>query len=109
MNHCRLSFNIRWVHQLEERDMYMRALRIIIVAAFTLFTNQSAYAGSMNCGVHRIQDGGRVGPGMYEVLKKCGEPTFRQGNSWVYEKSGNRYILVFKDSGVLSSISRVGR
>lgn len=89
--------------------MNMRALWPITIAAFTLFTNQSAFAGSMSCGVHRIQDGGRVGPGKYEVLKKCGEPTFRQGNSWVYEKSGNRHILVFNDSGALNSIKRGGR
>jgi len=89
--------------------MYMRALRIIFVAAFTLFANQSAFAGSMRCGVHSIQDSGRVGSGKYEVLKKCGEPTFRQGNSWVYKKSGNSYILKFNDNGFLISINRGGR
>ena len=42
-----------------------------------------------------------------EVLKRCGEPTFRQGNSWVYEKGSKRTVIVFKDSGEISSIKRL--
>ena len=86
--------------------MKMRALWPITIAAFTLLASQSAFAGSITCGVHKIQDAQRSGPGTYEVLKKCGEPTFRQGNTWVYERSGVTYILVFRDNGALSTIRR---
>ena len=50
---------------------------------------ESATAGSMNCGTHIISSGQGNSPGQYEVLKRCGEPTFRQGNTWIYEKSSS--------------------
>ncbi len=87
--------------------MKMRTLWLTIITAFSLLTIQPVSAGSMKCGVHIIDDGGRTGPGKYEVLKKCGEPTYRQGSTWVYEKGSKRnYIVVFNDSGGLSSIRR---
>ncbi len=84
--------------------MKIKTLLITLIAAFSMLTLQSVYAGSIRCGSHIRSDGGRTGPGTYEVLKRCGEPTFRQGNSWVYEKGKNRYVIVFKDSGQISSI-----
>ncbi len=50
---------------------------------------QPASAGSMRCGTHIISSGQGNSPGQYEVLKRCGEPTFRQGNTWVYEMSSS--------------------
>ncbi len=50
---------------------------------------QPAAAGSMKCGTHIISSGQGNSPGQYEVLKRCGEPTFRQGNTWIYEKSSS--------------------
>ena len=84
--------------------MKIKTLLITLIAAFSMLMFQSVYAGSMRCGSHIISEGGRAGPGTYEVLKRCGEPTFRQGNSWVYEKGKKRYVIVFKDSGQISSI-----
>jgi hypothetical protein len=50
---------------------------------------ESATAGSMSCGTHVISSGQGNSPGQYEVLKRCGEPTFRQGNTWIYERSSS--------------------
>ncbi|MDC1287403.1 DUF2845 domain-containing protein [Gammaproteobacteria bacterium] len=50
---------------------------------------EPATAGSMRCGTHIISSGQGNSPGQYEVLKRCGEPTFRQGDTWVYEKSSS--------------------
>ncbi len=50
---------------------------------------QPASAGSMRCGTHIISSGQGSSPGQYEVLKRCGEPTFRQGNTWIYEMSSS--------------------
>ena len=50
---------------------------------------QPAAAGSMTCGTHIISSGQGNSPGQYEVLKRCGEPTFRQGNTWIYERSSS--------------------
>lgn len=66
--------------------------RFKLTAAIVLLTAASiepAFAGSMRCGTHIISSGQNDSPGMYEVLKRCGEPTFRQGNTWVYEKSSS--------------------
>ena len=86
--------------------MKIKTLLITLIAAFSMLMFQSVYAGSMRCGSHIISDGGRTGPGTYEVLKRCGKPTFRQGNSWVYEKGSKRYVIVFKSDGSISSIKR---
>ena len=67
---------------------------------------QPAFAyGSMRCGSHIISAGERHGAGKYEVLKKCGEPTSRSGNTWVYEQPGGaRRVVVFDLSGSVSRI-----
>ena len=63
----------------------------MIVAALLLATGAlgPAVAGSMTCGTHMISSGQGNSPGQYEVLKRCGEPTYRQGNTWIYEKSSS--------------------
>ena len=62
--------------------------------------------GSMRCGTHLISAGGRPGPGKYEVLKKCGEPTVRSGDTWIYDKPGGaKRVVVFDASGYLARIS----
>ena len=66
---------------------------------------QNAFAGSMRCGSHLITTGGLNGPGKYEVLKKCGEPTIRSGDTWIYDKPGGvKYVVVFDASGYLARI-----
>ncbi len=86
--------------------MNIKTLLVTLIAGFSMLMVQSVYAGSMKCGQHIISDGGRTGPGTYEVLKRCGEPTFRQGNTWVYERGEKRRVaVIFKDNGEISSIN----
>ncbi len=62
-------------------------------------------AGSIRCGQHIISAGGRHGPGKYEVLKKCGEPTARSGDTWIYDKPGGaKRVLVWDAAGLLARI-----
>ena len=62
-------------------------------------------SGSMRCGTHIISPAGRHGPGKYEVLKKCGEPTARQGDTWVYEQpQRGKRVLRFDASGNLTRV-----
>ena len=66
---------------------------------------EPALADSMRCGRHIISSGGLHGPGKYEVLKKCGEPTVRSGDTWIYDKPGGvKYVVVFDASGYLARI-----
>jgi len=79
------------------------------IAASTILLSmllmQTALAGSMRCGTHIISTGGLHGPGKYEVLKKCGEPTIRSGDTWIYDKPGDKkYVVVFDAAGYLARI-----
>ena len=79
---------------------------VVVMATVTgllLTVMQSASAGTINCGVHLIQDDTRIAVTKYEVLKKCGEPKLREGDTWFYEKSGSTVEITFK-SGRISSI-----
>jgi len=55
-------------------------------------------ASAMRCGTHIISYGQLNSPGQYEVLKRCGEPTYRQGNTWIYEKSSSVSTQIRFDS-----------
>ncbi len=80
----------------------------LILAAMmigALFLPQSASANSMRCGMHVIESGGRHGPGKYEVLKKCGDPTERMGDTWIYDRPDGTVILRFDPIGLLTRIS----
>ena len=79
----------------------------LIVASVFLFAlmPESALADSMRCGSHIISSGGLHGPGKYEVLKKCGQPAARSGDTWIYDKPGGvKYVVVFDASGYLARI-----
>lgn len=80
---------------------------ISIIAALFLsaLALEPAFAsGSMRCGTHIISAGGRSGTGMYEVLKKCGEPTERFGNTWIYQKGNAKRTVRFNSQGVVTRI-----
>jgi hypothetical protein len=82
-------------------------LKLIIAAfLFSIVVTETAMAtGSMRCGTHVISAGYRDSPGMYEVLKRCGEPKTRYGRTWVYEKSSSvSHVITFSDNGQIRSI-----
>lgn len=81
---------------------------LIVASIFLLSTLmlEPAFADSTRCGRHIISSGQKTGPDKYEVLKKCGEPTTRAGNTWIYEKPrGVTIVMVFDGLGKLSSIN----
>ena len=80
--------------------MFVRTL-VVVAFGFVLLAliPEPAFAsGSMRCGSHIVSAGQRHGPGKYEVLKKCGEPTQRNGDTWIYERPGNKQDVVFFDA-----------
>ncbi len=84
--------------------MKMKTLLVTFIVGFSMFMLQSVYAGSIRCGQHTITDTSRHGGDMYEVLKRCGEPTFRQGNTWVYEKGKVSKEIIFNSRGSIRII-----
>jgi len=89
--------------------MIKTSVTVATLAFGCLFFAQPALA-NLRCGSHLLETGGRHGPGMYEVLMKCGTPTERLGNTWIYKQQGSTQIVHFNDSGRLSRVeTRSGR
>ena len=77
---------------------------LMLAGVLGMFAVNSAQAGSISCGVHKIQDGSASSNATkYEVLKKCGEPKIREGDSWIYS-SGGRETEVYFQNGKVQSI-----
>ena len=78
---------------------------IIATFLFSIIIVEPVLANSMRCGTHIITAGLQESPGKYEVLKRCGEPKARYGNTWIYEKSSSVTRAVrFGDNGQIWSI-----
>jgi len=80
----------------------------LITTALLLVTGSMGTAvagGSMSCGTHIISTGQDESPGSYEVFKRCGEPTYRQGNTWIYERSGIEHKIRFDSNGNILDIN----
>lgn len=84
-----------------------KTLKLTSVAlVLALASLQPATASSMRCGTHIISSGQGNSPGQYEVLKRCGEPTYRQGNTWIYERSSSVVRKIrFDSNGMILDIN----
>ncbi len=82
-------------------------LKLIIAAfLFSIIVIEPVLANSMRCGTHIITASMRDSPGMYEVLKRCGEPDARYGKTWIYEKSSSvTRVVKFTSDGQILSIN----
>ena len=70
---------------------------------FSLISIGARADPAVRCGNDLLESG--LGTSRYLVLQKCGEPTFRDGNRWIYDRGESFLrILVFKDNGELSFI-----
>ena len=85
----------------------IKKLTLIIAALFiSIFMMESAMAiGSMSCGTHIITADSRNPSGKYDVLKRCGEPTTRYGDTWIYKKGSVTNTLDFNSNGQLRRIN----
>jgi hypothetical protein len=64
-----------------------------------------AFADSMRCSGYIIEDGLSNRHTKYEILKKCGEPSVRHGNVWIYDADSRFPKKVrFRPDGTLISI-----
>ena len=83
-----------------------RSLATICAAAMLMMSAASqASDRSMRCGRYLIYaGGGKDAALMYEVLKKCGEPEAKQGDTWIYVQGNARRVLTFNYEGKLQLI-----
>jgi len=90
--------------------MMFHATKLTFVAAFGLFISIIAMQAvasdrSIRCGTYLIYGGGgKDSAGMYEVLKKCGEPEAKEGNNWIYVQGSMLRVLTFNYEGRLANI-----
>jgi len=90
--------------------MNFNATKITFVAVLGLFMSISAMQAvasdrSIRCGTYLIYGGGgKDSAGMYEVLKKCGEPEAKNGNNWIYVQGNMIRVLTFNYEGRLANI-----
>ena len=75
---------------------------LLAVAAFAVIAAEPALA--MRCGTHVISGGQQNSPSKYEVLKRCGEPDERVGNTWIYTSGSVSRELRFDSDGRLLDI-----
>jgi len=81
----------------------------IIPACAGLLFAGTVQAGSISCGDATITDDQDMGQTTMQILDQCGEPTSKDGDNWMYDRSDvgqGIYILHFNDSGQLDSIEQ---
>ncbi len=88
--------------------MHMRKFAFLLATGLILAPGamqSMASDRSIRCGTYLIHaGGGKDSAGMYEVLKKCGEPEAKNGNTWIYVQGSMRRILTFNFEGRLQRI-----
>ncbi len=90
--------------------MIFNATKLTFVAVLGLFMSIIAVQAvasdrSIRCGTHLIFcGGGKDSAGMYEVLKKCGEPEAKNGNNWIYVQGNMIRVLTFNYESRLANI-----
>ncbi len=87
-----------------------RSITLILFGLMTSLAAIPLHASdrSIRCGGSLILGGGgKDSSGMYEVLKKCGEPEAKQGNTWIYIQGNTRRMLTFNADGRLQRIESV--
>ena len=74
---------------------------LLVMLGLIAFSTSSVADPGFRCGNDLLQTG--VGTSRYLVLKKCGEPTYRDGYRWYYDR-GEAFltVLVFDDNGELA-------
>ena len=79
---------------------FATGLTLVLVAFASMASDRS-----IRCGGHLIYGGGgKDSSGMYEVLKTCGEPEAKMGDTWIYVQGTMRRILTFNYEGRLLRI-----
>jgi len=79
------------------------AAAILLLVFFTV--QAMASDRSMRCGTYLIYSGGgKNSTGMYEVLRKCGEPIIKNNDTWIYEQGSMFRVLTFNYEGRLARI-----
>ena len=81
----------------------MKMAIIVLTVVMALLFAASVQADSMRCSTHVIEDADlHKALSIKEVIKKCGQPSSREGNNLYYKKKGK--VLHFDTNERLMSI-----
>ena len=84
----------------------MKVTILMLISAVILLFTTSVNADSIRCGSHVIEDADlHKMVTMEEVIKKCGQPSSREGSKLYYKKKGKR--LDFDTNDRLISIHEI--
>lgn len=85
--------------------LMMRILKTLL-GCILLFSGASiVIAANMQCGTQIISDDQREGQTKAEIIRLCGEPESKEGNTWYYKQpDGATFRLHFSGAGELESI-----
>ena len=79
----------------------MKLTTTFLMLMLGTLTIYQAGADSLRCGDKLVN----VGDSEYELLDRCGEPSAREDNGWVYERGSGELTMIVKVSeGVVRSI-----
>jgi len=79
----------------------MNIARVLIVLLVGGLGMQQASADSLQCGDDLID----VGANVYDLLQRCGEPSAREGDQWIYDQgSGDLKMIVRVSEDLVQSI-----
>ena len=85
--------------------MIKKFISIIAASVVSIAMMESAMAlGSMRCGTHIVSSDPSLPTGKYDVLKRCGEPTVRYGDAWIYERGSVKHTVTFSSNGRVKDI-----
>lgn len=70
-----------------------RMLKFLVIATALIGMSVNALpasAASMRCGSNIVN----VGDLEFEVLQKCGPPTYKQGDQWIYDRGPGNFLKI---------------
>ena len=79
----------------------MKVLAIGGILAFGVLAATTVFADGMRCGGAIVE----IGDTEYEVVRKCGQPSYKNANRWIYDRGVGRFIKILNfGNGKLLSI-----
>jgi len=70
----------------------MKILPIGTTSLLLFLTTTAAFAAGMRCGSRLVE----IGDTEYEVARKCGQPSYKEGNRWIYDRGTGRFLKILK-------------
>ncbi len=67
-----------------------RILLFAVLILGTLSHTKPVSAASMRCGTDIVN----VGDPEFVVLQKCGPPTYKQGDQWIYDRGPGSFLKI---------------